>query len=298
MTSVKKKSVFVLVLNWNNWKDTNECLSSLQGLEYDNFKTIVLDNGSTDESVRCIRAKFPNVEVMELCENLGFAKGYNAGIQVALFRGADYVWLLNNDTTVDPRALCALVEKAETNPSLGVIGSAIYHNAKPECLQAWGGGYISFSLGRSRHFLQPVPDEAIEFLTGASFLLRRPVLETLGFLDEEFFLYWEDADYCFRVRKAGWRLGVAGDSKVWHKENATIGKQSEKLDFHFNKSAVYFYKKYARMPLIPISVSIAARLTKRLMLGDWKRLQAVWAGARHAALSLASARALYPRLYM
>jgi len=235
---------------------------------------------------------------MELGGNLGFAKGYNAGIQAALERGAEYIWLLNNDTTVDAKALSAMIEKAQSDPGLGAVGSAIYCMAEPKCLQAWGGGYVSFWLGRSRHFLKPVPDQKIEFLTGASLLLRRPVLEALGLMDETFFLYWEDADYCFRLRKAGWHLGVAGDSKVWHKENATIGKKSEKLDFHFNKSAVYFYRKYARMPLVPTSVSITARLAKRLMTGDWKRLRAVWVGARHAALSVASARAMYPRLYL
>src|ERR1700756_3033913 len=104
-TSTRGLRVFILLLNWNNWKDTNECLNSLERLDYDEWEVIVLDNGSTDGSVERIREKFPEVEIIQLKANLGFSAGNNAGIRVALERGAEYVWLLNNDTTVSPKAL-------------------------------------------------------------------------------------------------------------------------------------------------------------------------------------------------
>jgi GT2 family glycosyltransferase len=274
------KSVWVLVLNWNNAKVTNECLASLQGLEYDNFKVIVLDNGSTDGSVECIRERFPELEIRELGANLGFAGGNNAGIRAALARGAEYVWLLNNDTTVDPKALRAMVGRAEADRRIGAVGSAIYYAAEPERLQVWGGGYVNFWLGRSRHFLNPVPDEKIQFLTGASLLLRRSVLESVGLLDEGFFLYWEDGDYCFRMRHAGWRLAVAGDSMVWHKETATAGKKSVFLDTNFNKSAVRFFRANSPAPLISIWVGVVLRIAKRALVGDWARVRAVWMGLK------------------
>src|SRR2546425_647264 len=161
--SLPEQWVYILVLNWNNWKDTNECLASLQGLDYNHWKVIVLDNGSTDGSLRHIRERHPEVEIMKLGENLGFAKGNNAGIRAAVERGAEYVWLLNNDTEVDPGALRALVETAESDPRIGAVGSAIYSMAKPEQLLAWGGGYINFWLGRSRHFVSPMSDNQLEF---------------------------------------------------------------------------------------------------------------------------------------
>ncbi len=170
--------------------------------------------------MNCVREQFPHVEIRELEQNLGFAKGNNAGIRAALERGAGYVWLLNNDTTVDPMALRAMVEKAESDPRIGAVGSAIYYMSDPKRLQAWGGGDVNFWLGRWRHFSMPVAEERIQFLTGASLLLRRSVLESVGLLDEGYFLYWEDADYCFRIRRAGWRLAVAGNSTVWHEEGA------------------------------------------------------------------------------
>lgn len=274
------KSVWVISLNWNNWKLTNDCLASLQGLEYDDFKVIVLDNGSTDGSVDCIRERFPEVEIMELGANHGFAKGSNAGIRVALERGAEYVWLLNNDTTVDPKALRALVERAESDPSIGAVGSAIYYMSEPERLQAWGGGYVNFWLGRPRRFFSPVADEKIQFLMGASLLLRRSALESVGLLDEEFFLYWEDAEYCFRMRRAGWRLAVAGDSKVWHKVSATAGKKGVPLDPTLSRSAVRFFERNSPTPLISIWVSVFFRIAKRALAGDWARVRGVWTGLK------------------
>jgi GT2 family glycosyltransferase len=271
-------AVCILLLNWNNWKDTNECLASLQALDYDNRRVLVLDNGSTDGSVERIRKRFPEAEIVTLGDNLGFAKANNLGIQIALGRGADYVWLLNNDTTVDAKALRAMVEKAETDPKIGAVGSAIYCMSEPERLQAWGGGYVNFWLGRARHHCKPVADDKIQYLTGASLLLRRSVLESLGLLDERFFLYWEDTDYCFRLRHAGWRLAVAAHSKVWHKETATIRKGSAWQDLNFNKSAVRFFRKHSIAPPLSIGIGLLLRILKRAVAGDWDRIRAVWAG--------------------
>jgi GT2 family glycosyltransferase len=281
-TSSQGLRVFILLLNWNNWKDTNECLNSLERLDYDEREVIVLDNGSTDGSVERIREEFPEVEIIQLKANLGFSAGNNAGIKVALERGAEYVWLLNNDTTVSPKALKAMVEKAEADRQIGAVGSTIYYANSPERLQAWGGGHVNFWLGRSRHFQVPVADREIEFLTGASILLRASTVKTLGLWDEDYFLYWEDADYCFRLRNAGWRLGVAGDSKVWHKEQASVGKNSQLLDMHFNRSAARFFARHSPIPIFSTWAGICLRIGKRVIAGDWERARAVWAGVKRA----------------
>lgn len=273
-------SVGIVLLNWNGWRDTVECLESLEKLSYRNFRVIVVDNGSADNSVSKIRDLFPAATVIETQKNLGFAGGCNVGIRHVLENGAAYVWLLNNDTTVDAEALGAMVEMADRNPKLGGVGSAIYSKAEADRLLAWGGGYINFWLGRSRHFLGSVPDDKIEFLTGASLLLRRAALESVGLLDEGFFMYWEDGDYCFRLRQAGWNLAVAGDSLVWHKEQGSVGKKSVLLDAHFNRSAKRFFARYAPVPFISISAGIGLRIAKRVLTGDWERAQAVWAGGR------------------
>ncbi len=274
------KLTWVIVLNWNNWRSTNRCLASLKDLDYENFKILVLDNGSTDGSVEHVREQFPAIEVMELRCNFGFAKGNNAGIRAALSCGAEYVWLLNNDTTVDPMALSAMVELAEANSKIGAVGSAVYYMLEPARLQAWGGGYVNFWLGQPRHYSEPVADYEIEFLTGASLLLRRPALESVGLLDERFFLYWEDADICFRLRRAGWRLAVAGSSKVWHEVSATAGRKSGPLDTIRSRSTVLFFDKHSPVPPFSIWVSTFLRIVKRGLTGDWAAIKAVWAGMR------------------
>lgn len=272
-----RPKVYVIVLNWNAWADTAACLRSIACLHYENSKCVVVDNGSTDGSNSRIRDEFAQVEIIESGQNLGFAAGCNLGIRHALACGADYVWLLNNDTTVDARALCALVEKAETDPRVGAVGSEIFFMDAPGRVQAWGGGYVNFWLGRSRHFLKSVPDQKIQFLTGASLLTSRRALESVGMLDEGFFMYWEDADYCFRLRRAGWRLAVAGESRVWHKVSASVGGGSVRMDTYFNASAFRFFQKHATAPS-RLWIGCSLRLLKRIIARDWERTRAVWVG--------------------
>jgi GT2 family glycosyltransferase len=226
--------------------------------------------------VEQIQHLFPDISIIEAGENLGFAGGCNLGIRHALRDETEYVWLLNNDTTVDSRALGAMVERAEVDPKIGAVGSAIYSAGEPERLLAWGGGYINFWLGCSRHFQCSVPDNEIEFLTGASLLLRRSSLESVGPLDEGFFMYWEDGDYCFRLRRAGWKLATAGKSKVWHKEQGSSIKKSVLLDAYFNRSAARFFVRHAPIPTISIGAGMGLRIAKRIFIGDWERARALW----------------------
>lgn len=273
------KQVCIILLNWQGWRDTIECLDSLAELDYSNYRILVVDNHSTNDSLIKIKAAYPDIELIVNERNLGFGGGCNVGIHKALNSGADYVWLLNNDTHVDPLALRALIEKAESEPKAGAVGSKIYYMDQPNQLQAWGGGYINFVLGVSRHYHKPVPDKCLHYLTGASMLLRREALEQSGSFDEGFFMYWEDADLGFRLRKAGWKLAVAEKSCIWHKESASLGKKSAQLDKYFNNSAVRFFSKHAFLPVIPIMVGVCVRTLKRLAIGDWRRAYCVLRGA-------------------
>jgi GT2 family glycosyltransferase len=288
--------VFTVVLNFNGRRDTMACLSSLQHLHYDNHEVIVVDNGSTDDSCSRIQHEFPSVKIIATGKNLGFAGGCNVGIRHALREGAEFIWLLNNDTTVDCGALEALVETARGDSRIGAVGSAIYFMDDPDRIQAWGGGYVNFWLGRARHFLKPVSDSSIEFITGASLLISRRVFESVGLLDEEFFMYWEDADFCFRLRKANWRLAVAAQSKVWHKQCASVGQMSVRLDTYFNASAVRFFSRHAPIPLFSLWIGVLASIAKRVLRGDWERSRAIWKGAKTGknALKKAGYLDLYP----
>ena len=277
--------VYIILLNWHGWQDTIACLESLASLDYTNYSVLMVDNGSTDDSVARIRAAHPGVPILETGRNLGFSGGCNVGIRRALEEGADYVWLLNNDTTVDPQALTDMVAVAEADPGVGAVGSVLYYLDSPKDIQAWGGGRVCFWSGRARHHLGPVPGARLHYLTAASMLLRRCALEEVGLLDEgTFFMYWEDTDLSFRLRKAGWRLAVADQSIVLHREHAATGKGSPLLDYYFNASAVRFFRRYAPLPAWPISIGVLGRLTKRVLRGSLpgfvSTLRGTYAGLR------------------
>lgn len=270
------KRVDVVVLNWNGWQDTIACLDSLQLQNYPHFNLLVVDNDSTDGSVEKIKLAIPSLEILQTGANLGFGGGCNAGIKHALARGADYIWLINSDATVDPDALSALVRKAIQNPKLGAVGSVIHEAVQHDKIQLWGGGAINLWLGRSKHCLLP---GTLDFVSGASVLLRSAAIEEIGLFDEAtFFMYWEDADLCFRLRRAGWHLGVAEDSRVWHKQSTSLGSHSPLLDEYFTRSVVRFLKRYAPVPFISIALMLGMRLAKRFVMGDIVRASAVLRG--------------------
>ncbi|WP_084640460.1 glycosyltransferase family 2 protein [Meiothermus rufus] len=261
--------VYILILNWNGWKDTIKCVESLKSLQYPKYEIIVLDNGSTNDSVIRIREAYPDVTLIEIGSNLGFAGGNNVGIRYALDKGADYIWLLNNDTVVDPNALTAMVDLAESDPKVGVVGSILYYMNEPSRVQAWGGGRVSLVFGYSRHLMAAGEPH---YITGASMLLRRDALIREGLLDERYFMYWEDADICFRLRRSGWKLAVAENSRVLHKESASVGRKNPRLALYFNESSVRFFFHHAPLPLVPVIIGFLGRFMKGFLRGwQWSR---------------------------
>lgn len=273
--------VYIVVLNWNGWRDTAACLDSLQALDYPNVRTVVVDNGSSDGSEAQLRDAYPEVTVLQSGANLGFAGGSNVGLRYALAREADYVWVLNNDTYVAPNTLNALVARALQTPKVGAVGSVLYNAHSdpdaPNQLQTWGGGRFNLVTGIARHVTRPSCEAALDYLVAASVLLRCEALEQVGLFDDGYFMYWEDTDLSVRLRQHGWKLAVAAGATVWHKEAASSGKRSLVLDRLFHDSAARFFNRHAPFPLLPISVVIGGRSFKRALQGDWARAQALWA---------------------
>ena len=270
------KNVTIVVLNWNGWKDTISCLESLKKLDYENFKLVVVDNASTDDSVTKIQQAVSGIELLQTGANLGFGGGCNTGIRHALSCGAEYIWLVNSDAVADSNALSALVDVADHNPALASVGSVLYEVDQMDKVQLWGGGKVNLWAGKSRHRLFAGP---LDFISGASMLLRRSALEEVGLFDQEtFFMYWEDTDIQYRMRKAGWQIAVADNSRLWHKQFASLGKHSELLDQYFIQSGVRFFRRHAPVPFIPISFMLGRMLIKRLLMGQLNRAKAVLKG--------------------
>ena len=284
ITTKRHPLVVVIVLNWNNERATSTCLHAIGFVDYDNFEIVVVDNGSENVSRCKLRDKWPAIKIICTERNLGFSGGCNVGIHYALAQSADYVWLLNNDTTPEPLSLQALVAVAESDGDIGAVGSVLRYMDNPSHIQAWGGGWINFITGRSGHYVKPVVPSKIAFLSGASLLIRTTAISDIGLLDDKaFFLYWEDADFCFRLRNHGWGLAVSGDAVVGHVESGTLGKSSALTAYYHAKSTAVFFRRYARFPILPIAFGFTMRLLKHSVLARFDIVHATIRGARDGA---------------
>jgi GT2 family glycosyltransferase len=230
--------VAIVIVIWNGRDDTLECLSTFRADGYPNREIIVVDNGSTDDSVAAIRAGFPDTVILQTGRNLGFTGGNNAGIQQALERGADYVFLLNNDTLVESDALEKLVEAAEANPDAGLLAPVI-HNFDPPQAIWFSGSVVNLRRGTAWHdnSRQPSREEMpyeVPWATGCAMLIRADLVRRLGGFDDRYYLSWEDVDLSLRVRKEGHRLLVVPQSRIYHKG----GQSGKNLNGIYNYYAV------------------------------------------------------------
>lgn len=270
--------VVCVVVNWNGWQDTVECLNSLGQQDYGELEVIVVDNGSTDDSIRRIQEAHPWVTVVETGRNLGFPSGCNVGTRLALQKGADYVWLLNNDTIAPPDTLKKLLRIALDNPNAGAIGAVLYYMHDPARVQAWGGGRINLWTGFVTHFTQPTDLDANTYLTGANMLLPRRVCEEVGIFYEGFFMYCDDSDLGIRLLRAGYGLVVAEDTAILHKEGASSPKRSPQIDRFATTSGMRLLRRHSPLPKVSIGVFLLLRMANRARRAEWANLIAVWNG--------------------
>lgn len=211
--------VTIIVLQYSNSSDTVKCLDSLVKIRYPNFKVLVVDNGSNQTEQDIIKKYLKNSghshwPLIHNQANLGYAGGNNVGIKRALSEGADYIFILNNDTTIEPDALDKLVAAAEAEPTVGLVGPAI---KEPERTVYYGK--ISWLKTELEHVAAPSATQHLklkEYLPGAALLIKRKVIEKIDDFDEIFFLYFEDADFCFRAQLDGFKLKSVPEALVSH----------------------------------------------------------------------------------
>ena len=253
--------VSVIILNYNNWKDTIECLESIyKNIVHGRFQIILVDNGSKQEDVCKLRDWINkngirkkgfsfNKELIFLpsSENLGFAGGNNIGIRRAIEEGADYIWILNNDIVVDKDALWSSVilnevySKLYKKKKIGIISSKIYCYKDRDKVQ-FDGKNPNYKGKKDEKEKNPC---AIDFAPGCALLVRKEVFEEIGLLNEEYFLYYEDNDFCKRARDAEWIILYNPDSKVYHKGGASIGQWlgSSLSAYYATRNLLYYYGK-------------------------------------------------------
>jgi len=250
---------------------------------YPNLTTLVVDNGSTDDTLEVVGREHPAVHRMGLCENLGFATGCNRGIAEAMRQSADYVLLLNNDTLVAPDLVEQLVRPMGV--STGVTAPKIYYAHDPRRIWSAGATRDPLTLEMKGSLRGTLDSDDVsspvdrDYLVGCALLLSRQLLESVGGFDERFFMYYEDMDLCLRARKAGFRLLLVPQAKVWHKVAAASGgSDSPNERYWMARSSVIFFAKHAR--ILQLGIIIPYRLGS--MIKTLIRLagQRRWASAR------------------
>ena len=272
--------VCCVLVNWNGWQDTLLCLRSLAKQSYENLKVLVVDNHSMDGSVQQIRAEWPGVELIETGSNGGFAAGCNVGIRRALELGAPFIWLLNNDTVAPPNTLNLLVAEAECGPRNGITGSVLRYMYDPQQVQAWGGGEVLRWMGYTRHYTAPTEFNANTFLTFASVLIRAEVFAQIGLMDDGYFMYYDDSDFCFRARRAGWGLTIARETSILHKEGGSQKTgRSLAMERIVTASGLRFLSLHAPVPWLAKTLFLLTRIGKRTLRMDLSGVKAVWSGA-------------------
>lgn len=232
--------VAIVVLTWNNFTDTDECLDSLTALDYPHYEVVVVDNGSTDDSLSRLRRKWADhVEFVSLTRNRGVAGGYNAGIRYALERGAAFIQVLNNDVVVHPDLLKVLLAVYDSEERVAVTGPLVVYYADRGRLW-YGGGVYNRWLGYTRHcgLGRPVPAWGrrqppvtwrTDYVVGCCMLISRTALVEVGLFDERYFLYLEDVDWCLRAKRQGYVCRVVACPLVAHKVSASAGVRGSTL---------------------------------------------------------------------
>jgi GT2 family glycosyltransferase len=352
--SEQNPGVCIVVLNYNGWVDTLECLESILRINYDNYRIVVVDNDSRDGSLEKIKLwaegrlsiwlpeesphrdkLFPpvpkpvrileynredaenaahrspedvdrgsialpgSVVLIKSDRNLGFAGGNNIGINYALKkRDFEYLWLLNNDTVVTAQALAKLVERMRRNPEAGMCGSTLLYYHKPDKVHALAGVKYNRWLGLSRQIglfqdaHSPVDASEIEkqmsYISAASMLVSRELLEEVGPMCEDYFLYFEELDWTVRSENR-FRMVYAPESIVFHKEGRSIGSswvgadKSELSDYYGQLNRIRFTRRFYPEALPTVYLSFVIVIFNRLRRRQWRR---VWMIIRILLFSL------------
>jgi len=281
--------VYVIVLTYNHSADTRQSLLSLQQMTYDNFKLLVVDNNSTDDTVEVVQQEFHEISLLTNVSNLGFAAGANIGIQYALQNQARFILLSNNDVIVAPDMLDYLV--AAMQEGVAAVAPLIYYFDDPH--RVWSAGFMRHPITWAMHNgARGVLDEGqwqepfeVDYLLGCALLLDSNALNSIGCLDENYFFYYEDLDISFKLQQAGMCLKTVPKAKLWHKVSVSAGKNTPFRVYQMARSSVFFFGSHAlgckKLIFFLFRLGSAIRTTLKLMLRkEGHLLKAYWHGIK------------------
>lgn len=335
-------AVCVIVLNWNGWRDTLECLESVYRLDFPNYRVLVVDNGSDDgsldhicswaegrEEVRLdtipgslqhhVTPPIPKpiswkilhtddlsnsadrigettlgekaLTILETGSNLGYAGGNNAGIRYAMADGAEYMWILNNDTVVDRHALSALVDRMGRSPGIGLCGATLMRYYEPELVHVTGGAGFDQTKGQQKLLgygerIGTLPDSAsveasLAYVAGSATLVSRRFIGDVGLMDERYFLYYEELDWAIRGKGKGYSLGYAPDAIVYHKEGGSSGSSARNpipsplAEYYLTRNLLLIMRRFYPHNFSHARFLVITEFAKRVLARKWANAHAI-----------------------
>jgi len=287
----RQPRVSIIILNWNSYQVTLDCLLSLQKIDYANFEIVLVDNGSVDVSPEELLANAPEIRLIRNATNLGFAGGCNVGIRDALHRGTDYVLLLNNDTIVAPDFLSQLVRVAESDEKIGAVSPKILFFDHPDRLNYARGEQRQWRLFPKVFGLRQLDDGSydkireVSFLTGCAFLIKAEVVRKIGVMEQIYFHFYEDIEWSLRVLKAGYKTFYVPAAKIWHKEHYVTDRNQGDgfIEFHLARANMIFARKHVPLKLWAFKMPFfgAWMIYRTLVFSsrrDWQKVLALYKG--------------------
>lgn len=273
--------ILIIIVTYNRWLDTRDCLVSLFAADGPVCRVIVLDNGSTDETLAALPREFPDVELIRNPSNLGYAEGNNAGLRLALAQGAEFVVVLNNDVIVAPDWLGELTAAARVDSQAALIGPLVLHADAPDVIQSAGGmlprDWHAFHRGANE------PDthqfsrtEHVDWLTGCAVLVRCNALERIGLLDSGFFMYGEDVDWGVRAQRAGYHVLFTPKARVWHKGVRSDYAPAPYVTYYTARNELQLIRKHhgGAVPVIRAFARNLRTLTSWTLRPKWQEQRA------------------------
>lgn len=236
-------TISIVILNYNGGKDVIECLESVRNIDYPSYEIIFVDNASTDNSVANVRERYPGIKIIQNKNNLGFAEGNNVGIRES---NSHYVMLLNDDTIVGKGILRDLIGATRDEENIGIAGPMILYYNAPD--RVWSAGGKLSLFGYTSHLGKGLKKESfnspclVDYISGCAILIKREVIDKVGLLDAEYFLYFEDIDFCLRARRAGYECLYVPSPTVWHKTTESWITNPVEA-YYYMRNALVFAKK-------------------------------------------------------
>jgi len=251
--------VYCIILCYNGIQLTLDCLQSLYCQDYDNLQVMVVDNGSQDHTTEIIKHKFPQTVILENGENLGYAEGNNTGIKFAVQRGADFIFLVNNDTWVSKECISSLVDVFQATPGVGAAGPMVYAGEGDKIISSAGGAIEwgkagAINVGMGEQDTGQYKHRYVDFINGCGILVSKDVVKNAGMLDPLYFMYWEETDWCMRIKKKGYSIIFEPASLMIHKapiESVDLGPTTL---YYLTRNRFLFFMRHATGAYKPISV--------------------------------------------